>query len=220
MPAGKDKEERRAPAPAADRVRLCANAIRRDRTIADFWSRLDTGLLDPECSVDNLAGLAAGVLNVLPLDAAQARFDRARKLHRATAQFRQAVETYERQSGQRLPPPDPAGDRDLDCYLSELSEWLTDPDRGQWVHPMVVTPAGQWPRNPESAVEAWIIRALDSTGVPRKTDEQKDQFLSLAVRLAELIAHHCPGGIEIATTRKKIQNHTEFKGRGAMQWRD
>lgn len=218
MSAG-DSGSRRARAPAVSRAGECADAIRADRNIADLWQQLDQSGLDPQCSIENLAGLAAGVLNIFPLEVARERLERTRQLDRAVDKFRRAVETYERQSGQRLPPPDPESDDGLDRYLAGLSEFLTGHERGMWVHPMVMTPAGQWPRTPESAVEVWVIRALDSTGIPRNTDAQRDLFLSLAVRVAELIAHYSPDGIETATTRKKIQNHTEFKGSGAMQWR-
>lgn len=162
--------------------------------------------------------MAAGVLWVLPLEAARERYERNRTLERAIATFRQAVSTWERRSHQQLPSVDEWGEVHLVRYLSALDEYMGNHDGGTWVHPMVETPTGQWPRTTDSTVEVWIIRSLDTVGIPRNRDMQKTLFLSLAERLAELIADHCPPGVSITTTRKNIQNHAEFTGCGTFQW--
>lgn len=180
--------------------------------------------LDEEAryELSKLAGTVAGLLHVLPLDKAEELYKERLAFHRAIETFRGAYDTYVRRTQDYVPSPTDVlylcaeksltdavirnlPRLDLEDYLSEISNRLHDDESGMWVHPMLATPKGQWPRNPNAAAENWIIRALDNYGVPRNTDTEKDAFLELSVGLAKIVNEHCPGGVEVTSDRKSFQ---------------
>lgn len=218
---------------------MCSELIWRDEVVRKLWREIASrGEFVPDAfsALNTLAGTVAGLHFALPKEAATRRYERRRRLERAIAKFRAEVETYQRQSGDMLPTPNDVLYRHgplleepdhvlrklptlgIDEYLQELDSHLRDAEGGTWIHPMLVTRAGHWSSKPNSAAVRWIVRALDMVGTPRVSAGDRSVFLDIAVRLSELFQQSQPP-CDITPTRKDFENHEEFVGQGAQQWR-
>jgi len=224
-------------AAACEHARTCAASIRNDPGVRKILRENPACFFIPDNELDNIAGTVAGLHFVLPLKAAKMRFDRLRKMERAIDRFRSEVQIYQRQSEDSLPSPGAKvyqalvassdvseqvargwPDFEIDDYLAALHDHLRDAEGGSWVLPQLATAEGRWPSTANSAAVIWIIRALDSAGVPRISRADRDRFLRLATRLAELVQESRPP-CDIEPIRKDFENHPEFRGVGKQQWR-
>jgi type II secretory pathway pseudopilin PulG len=237
---------------AKKRASACAELIRNDARVREIWreitarvdftaadgSPLHEGDIYDECSA--FYYLAVGISDLhfaLPIESAKLRFERRRRMQRAIEAFRNAIDTYQRQSGDWLPSLNhvlyaetPASLREdvnwrrlptieAEHCLAYLDEHLHDGAGGTSIHPMLATKTGRVSSTPDSIAIVWIVRTLDNVGVPRSTTQDKDAFLRLAVRLSEVFIESRPP-CDISPSRNDFQNHPEFKGLGTMQWRD
>lgn len=222
---------------AAARARTCAESIRKDPEVRKILREIPSRFSMSGDELDNIAGTVAGLHFVLPLEAAKSRYDRQRKMERAINRFRSEVETYQRRSGEHLPSPSTTiynafitngglpeqvvrewPEFEIEHYLAALLDHLGDAEGGTWVLPQLATATGRWPSTANSAAVIWIIRTLDSAGVPRVATADKNRFLCLATRLADLVQQSKPA-CDISPIRKDFENHPEFIGAGKQQWR-
>lgn len=108
----------------------------------------------------------------------------------------------------------------LGDYLEVLADWLDFPGNkddgnaggsdtaklrsdGLWVHRMLVTPEGQWPRTANAAACIWIIRSLDNFSIPRRDDRQLEEYLSLALMVAKVFQTSGPA-VDIDVSKRAL----------------